>query len=82
MAGETSSDGLHAPSNGNHSGLEGPFMPLAEAPEPWLQLLVNNDELLDMQSLQSWMSTNWAICRAVLRCMQRWRLGVPVRDLM
>jgi hypothetical protein len=56
------------------------MMPLAEAPEPWLQLLVNHTELLDVMSLQSLMSASWAMCRAVLRCMQRWRLEVPVRD--
>jgi hypothetical protein len=51
-------------------------MPLAEAPEPWLQLLVNNEELLDVKSLQILMSASWAMCKTVLRCMQRWWLIV------
>jgi hypothetical protein len=57
-------------------------MPLAEAPKPWLQLLVNNEHgcmKMDEKSLQSMMCANKAMCKAVLRCMRRWRLAVPVR---
>ncbi len=61
---------------------QGLFMPLAEAPEPWLQLLVNNEELLDEKSTQNLMCASWAMCTAVLRCMQEWRLVVPVRVLV
>ncbi len=55
-------------------------MPLWDAPQTWLQLLVNDEELLDLRSLQRLMSASWAMCRAVLRCMQRWRLRVLVRS--
>jgi hypothetical protein len=48
------------------------------APEAWLQLLVNNKDLLDVKSLQNLMCASWSVCRAVLRCMQRWRLAVMV----
>jgi hypothetical protein len=56
------------------------YMPLAHAPEPWLQLLVNDEDLLGEKSLQNLMCASWAICRVVLRCMRRWWLKVPVRD--
>jgi hypothetical protein len=51
-------------------------MPLAEAPEVWLQLLLNDKELLDIKSLQSLMCANVEVCKAVLRCMRRWRLQI------
>ncbi len=70
----------HAQSaDGGQLKLQRCMMPLAEAPEPWLQLLVNNRDLLDVKSLQKLMSASWANCKSVLRCMRRWRLRVPVR---
>ncbi len=53
-------------------------LPLWEA-EAWLGLLVNDKELLDVKSLQHLMSASKVACKAVLQCMQRWRLNVQVR---
>jgi hypothetical protein len=68
---------VHVRSFGGQGGLRLPFW---NAPEPWLQLLVNDKSLLDKKSLQCLMSTSWSVCKAVLRCMQRWRLRVLVRS--
>jgi hypothetical protein len=51
-------------------------MPLWEAPEAWLRLLVNGDDL--MLDLPEIMSANWAMCEATLRSMTRWRLWLKV----
>jgi hypothetical protein len=52
-------------------------MPLWEAPESWLRLLVNRDDLIIF--LPEIMSANWAMCEVVLRCMDRRRLVMKVR---
>jgi hypothetical protein len=52
------------------------MMPLWQAPEAWLQLLVNREEFgADLPKL---MSVSWAMCEAVLRCMDSWRLVIQV----
>jgi hypothetical protein len=62
------------------AGSQRRFMPLWEAPDAWLQLLFNNPLLLNQFALQTLMSVSWAMCRAVLRCMRRWRLTITVRS--
>jgi hypothetical protein len=56
-------------------------LPLWDAPPPWLRLLVNNPQLLTASDLTNLMSTSWTMCKAVLRCMEGWRLTVEVRWL-
>jgi hypothetical protein len=70
---------VHARSFGGQGGLRLPFW---NAPEPWLQLLVNDKSLLDEKSLQCLMSTSWSVCKAVLRCMRQWRLALRVRGVL
>jgi hypothetical protein len=52
-------------------------MPLWQTPEAWLQLLVNQEDFGN--ALPRLMSVNWAMCEAVLRCMDKWRLRMHVR---
>jgi hypothetical protein len=60
------------------------YMRLEQAPKPWLQLLLDDKELLDNQSLQNLMATSWTVCEAVLQCLgkRRIRLGVYVSDVI
>jgi hypothetical protein len=57
-------------------------MPLWQAPEAWLQLLVNREHFRDgwymVRGVTNLMSANRAMCEAVLRCMDRWRLAIQV----
>jgi hypothetical protein len=41
------------------------MLPLWQAPQAWLRLLVNDGQLLDQKSLQNLMCANWATCEAV-----------------
>jgi hypothetical protein len=52
------------------------MMPLWEAPEAWLRLLVNQDDFI--ADLVNFVSVNWAMCEAALRCMDRRRLAIKV----
>ena len=54
------------------------MMPLWEAPEAWLRLLVNHWQNLGSHDLVNLMSVNWAMCEAALRCMDRRRLVIKV----
>jgi hypothetical protein len=57
------------------------MMPLWEAPEAWLQLLVDREDMIryDLKRyLVGLMSVNRAMCGAVLRCMDRRRLAIKV----
>jgi hypothetical protein len=51
-------------------------MRLWEAPESWLQLLVNREDF--QTDLPKLMPVNWAMCEVVLRCMDRRRLVIKV----
>jgi hypothetical protein len=51
-------------------------MPLWEAPEAWLQLLVNREDFIT--DLPKLMSVNWSMCEATLRSTNRWRLVIKV----
>jgi hypothetical protein len=56
------------------------FLPLWEAPDPWLQQLVTNTSLAP-GDLSSLMATSHAMCDAVMRCLdQHWRLRLEVRE--
>ncbi len=67
---------LQGGGSSNSSSSERRCIPEA-APLAWLQQLVNNKGM-DVLSLQNLMCTSWSVCRAVLRCIQRWRLEVTV----
>jgi hypothetical protein len=57
------------------------MMPLWDAPEAWLRLLVNQEDLNFYEQaryLTKLMSVNWAMCGAVLRCMSMRRLVLKV----
>jgi hypothetical protein len=56
-------------------------LPLWEAPKTWLQLLMKEPELVELSTLQRFMSVSWAMCAALLRCMHKWRLTVQVGQL-
>jgi hypothetical protein len=54
-------------------------LPLWQAPRAWLRLLVNLT--LEPDDLAALTATSQAMCDAVLRCLDSWRLRVLVRGL-
>jgi hypothetical protein len=53
-------------------------VPVWEAPQAWLQQLVDQ-ELLEVKDLHNLMRVNWPMCKAVLRCTQWLRFTMKVR---